>query len=154
MPEIINCPSCQRKLQVPEELIGQGVQCPTCSTAFTATRGGVTAPLSSDEHDRDRDDDYRHRRDLLPHRGGVVLTMGILSLASIAVCALGGLLFGPIAWVMGSNDLAEIRAGRMDPDGEGVTNAGRICGMVGTILGLLSIVGMVMIILFLVATAR
>jgi hypothetical protein len=35
---------------------------------------------------------------------------------------------------MGNNDLAEMRAGRMDPEGEGLTNAGRICGIIGTIL--------------------
>lgn len=35
---------------------------------------------------------------------------------------------------MGNNDLREMRAGRMDPEGEGQTNAGRICGMVSTII--------------------
>ena len=37
---------------------------------------------------------------------------------------------------MGSNDLKEIRAGRMDPEGEGTTNGGRICGIIGTFLNL------------------
>jgi hypothetical protein len=34
---------------------------------------------------------------------------------------------------MGNADLKEMRAGRMDAEGEGVTNAGRICGMISTI---------------------
>jgi hypothetical protein len=33
---------------------------------------------------------------------------------------------------MGNSDLAEIRAGRMDPEGEGLTQAGRIIGIIGT----------------------
>jgi hypothetical protein len=33
-----------------------------------------------------------------------------------------------------------MRAGRMDPEGEGQTQAGRICGMIATILMLVSVV--------------
>lgn len=37
MPEeIIFCPSCGHKLRVPEELLGQVVQCPRCQLVFTA----------------------------------------------------------------------------------------------------------------------
>ena len=64
---------------------------------------------------------------LKPHRGGVVLTLGILGLVCCFIC-------GIIAWVMGKNDLREIDAGTMDPAGRGLTNAGKICGIVGVIL--------------------
>ena len=70
--------------------------------------------------------------DLQPHRGALILILGILSLVP---CGLG--LLGPIAWVMGSTDLKEVEAGRMDPDGEGPTRAGRICAILGTVLLLL-----------------
>ncbi len=45
MPEeIIYCPTCSHKLRVPEELLGQIVQCPLCHMVFpTPVRGG-TAP--------------------------------------------------------------------------------------------------------------
>jgi hypothetical protein len=66
--------------------------------------------------------------DMRPHRGSLILTLGILSFFCF------GFILGPMAWIMGSNDLKEMRAGRMDPEGEGVTNAGRICGMIATIL--------------------
>ena len=92
-------------------------------------------------YDDQDDDDYdrpRRRRDLKPHRGGGVLTLGILSLV---ICNF----LGPIAWIMGSNDLTEIRAGRMDPEGEGMTNAGRICGIIGTVLLLLGCCGVILI---------
>ncbi|MEZ5299669.1 MAG: hypothetical protein R3F11_03215 [Verrucomicrobiales bacterium] len=35
---------------------------------------------------------------------------------------------------MGNKDLAEMAAGRMDKEGQGMTNAGKICGLIGTIL--------------------
>jgi hypothetical protein len=68
-----------------------------------------------------------------PHRGGMILAFGILSWV---LC----FIFGIVAWVMGNNDLAEMRAGRMDPSGEGLTQAGRIVGMVHIILSLAFIV--------------
>jgi hypothetical protein len=72
----------------------------------------------------------------MPHRASAVLTLGILSLAATVVTlGLLSVILGPIAWVMGSNDLAAIRAGRMDRTGESNTNAGRICAMIGTIAG-------------------
>jgi hypothetical protein len=144
MPEIISCPSCQRKLQVPESLLGQDVQCPTCGATFVGTANGAP-PVSRREPSsypppaprpqrRDDSDRRRPRRDLAPHRGSTVLTLGILSLVILPI------VFGPIAWSMGHSDMREIRAGRMDPEGEGSTNAGKICGMIGTILGIVGIV--------------
>jgi len=41
---------------------------------------------------------------------------------------------------MGNNDMREIDAGRMDPTGRGLTQAGKICGMVGVILSVVVIV--------------
>ena len=43
MTTIINCPSCDRGLQLPESLAGQAVQCPTCGHTFTATANGSSA---------------------------------------------------------------------------------------------------------------
>ena len=43
------------------------------------------------------------------------------------------------AWVMGNNDLRAMDAGRMDPDGRGLTQAGRILGMVACILLILTL---------------
>ena len=60
----------------------------------------------------------------------------MLGILSIVVCGV----FGPFAWIMGSQDLVAMRAGRMDPEGQGMTEAGRICGMIGTLLLLLPLV--------------
>ena len=64
---------------------------------------------------------------IFPPRGGTILTLGILSLV---VCSL----MGPIAWSMGNGELARIDAGQVDPTSRGNAQAGRICGMIATIL--------------------
>ena len=71
---------------------------------------------------------------LKPHRGTVVLVLGILGLAVCAIC-------GIIAWVMGHNDLKEMDLGLMDPTGRGTTQAGKICGMISCILAMVALVG-------------
>ena len=70
---------------------------------------------------------------LAPHRGGVILALGILGLVCCFIC-------GIIAWVMGNNDLREMAAGRMDRSGQGMTQAGKICGMISVILWLIVVV--------------
>jgi hypothetical protein len=70
---------------------------------------------------------------LRPHRGGAVLALGILGLAVCFIC-------GIIAWVMGNEDLRAMREGRMDPSGESMTSAGRICGMISVFLAIAGIV--------------
>jgi hypothetical protein len=67
---------------------------------------------------------------LRPHRGGVVLALGILSLV------LNCFILGIIAWVMANSDLREMRAGMMDPGGYSVTKAGQICGIISVCLAL------------------
>ena len=159
MPEVLSCPKCERKLQVPETLMGQDVQCPTCGATFLAQLGGSTAPSAAPppspsssreldrprrrpEYDDDEDDDYpirrrmrrRRRNDYEPHRGSLIMTLGIISLF------FAHLILGPIAWIMANHDLEAMRLGKMDPEGESATNTGRICGMISTILGIVGIV--------------
>lgn len=69
------------------------------------------------------------------HRGGLILTLGIMAL----VCNIM-LLPGILAWVLGSADLKQMKTGRMDPSGQGITTAGMVLGIIGTsfvILGIL-----------------
>ncbi|MBN2651491.1 MAG: DUF4190 domain-containing protein [Spirochaetales bacterium] len=72
---------------------------------------------------------------LQPHRGTTVLVLGILGF--IPCC---GMILGIIAWVLGSIDLKKIDAGLMDPSGRGNTNAGKILGIISTILWILVII--------------
>lgn len=70
---------------------------------------------------------------LAPHRGGLILALGILGLVCCFIC-------GIVAWVMGNNDLREMAAGRMDRSGQGMTQAGKICGMISVILWIIVLV--------------
>ena len=159
MQNTIPCPSCQRELRVPDQLIGKLVKCPACSTTFTASLSEPSPPVDAEteqqtyrpqqeppledvpEEPGQGEEDYeprplrsrRRRRFYVEHRGALILTLGILSLV---LCPLQVL--GPVAWTMGNNDLAAMRSGRMDPSGEGITQAGRICGIIGTVLLALS----------------
>jgi predicted Zn finger-like uncharacterized protein len=179
MSDVVNCPQCERKLRVPEELLGKKVKCPTCGNTFTAEAGPAGAPPSppppppaeeerpsrrppSDEdvQEEDRpsrrgsrrdtryDDEPRPRRrssgSYAPHRGTLILVLGILSIVCMHI-------LGPVAWILGNNDLKEIRAGRMDPEGESNTNIGRILGIVGTCLLGLGVVCGCAYIIFVVA---
>lgn len=74
-----------------------------------------------------------------PHRGVLILVLGILSLT---VCAPLGI----APWIMGSGDLKKMKAGVMDPEGKGLTTGGMICGIVSSILLVLGIVFYVVII--------
>lgn len=74
----------------------------------------------------------------LPHRGGTVLTLGILGLLGAAVFSFCwpilaiNLFLTLAAWLMGQSDLRAIQAGAMDPEGRGLTRAGYLLGVIGT----------------------
>ncbi len=73
-----------------------------------------------------------HYRYVRPHRGGTILALGIIGLV---VCWILGI----FAWTMGNKDLRRMRLGKMDPSGKGMTQAGKICGMVSVIIAITSI---------------
>src|SRR5689334_10112886 len=77
MPEIVNCPTCERQLRVPDDLIGKSVQCPECNGSFIAAapsaagargggrivsrRGGEAAPRPRQAPRGDDDEDHPSR---------------------------------------------------------------------------------------------
>lgn len=169
MATIVDCPSCTRKLRVPDDLLGTRVKCPTCGGTFTAAASeatevspslsdavqpGLAAPPSlppqtpPDPDSRagmERQDEMDERpweapagirRDWEPHRGTLVMTLGIVSVcvAGCGMLAVIGLPMAIAAWVMGRRDLKKMEANIMDPRGEGFTRAGWILGIVGTII--------------------
>lgn len=67
------------------------------------------------------------------HRGGAVLALGILAVA------VNCFVLGIIAWALARRDLAAMDAGAMDPSGRSLTHAGKILGMIGTIVSLATV---------------
>lgn len=72
-----------------------------------------------------------------PNRAGLILFLGILG---IVVCVI----FGIMAWTMAGNDLRKMQLGIMDPSGYGMTQAGKICGIISVIL---SVVGLILVVI-------
>ncbi len=69
-----------------------------------------------------------------------VLVLGILGIIICGVLA-------PFAWVMGNRELEAIDAGRRPPENRGTANAGRILGIIGSVLlGLGIIVGLLFLV--------
>lgn len=68
-----------------------------------------------------------------PHRATLILVLGILGLVLCPIC-------GIVAWVMGNGDIKKMETGEMDPSGLSQTKAGKICGIIATILMIVGIV--------------
>ncbi len=76
-----------------------------------------------------------------------ILVLGILSLV---LCQF----LGPFAWVMGNKELAGIDAGRRAPENRGTAQAGRILGIISTVLLIIGVVFFVIMgIVILIAAA-
>ncbi len=71
-------------------------------------------------------------------QASTVMVLGILSLV---VCGL----LGPIAWSMGNTELGRIDRGEADPSARGSAVAGRICGMIASIILIIGVVAVVLL---------
>ena len=180
MPEVTQCPQCQRKLNVQEAQLGQTVQCPVCGTFFTAAvlapqRQPPPPPPVPEERDPRRydeppprpreyderrpryDDDYDRGRgypprrgyarygdpyaDPLPHRGGLILALGLVGLL-ISCVPIAGWVLGGIALSMANTDLPRMDRGYMDREGRGMTVGGQVCAIIAVIIN--SIVALIL----------
>jgi hypothetical protein len=164
--EISTCRHCGQALRVPRPdavsatppapapepprgAVGEAEECYECGGQLRA--GEKVCPHCDARQPAtfEDDEDVPRRRlppGVKPHRGGLVLALGVaaVSLAGIGAlslltcCALPFLLaslpMGPIAWVLGRQDLKEMRAGTMDRSGEGQTRGGHICAIIATAL--------------------
>jgi hypothetical protein len=100
----------------------------------------------------------------LPHRGGTILTLGIVSLAFNVLSAIGGMAFAPCcltgvvpvataipAWVMANRDLRLMQMGQMDAAGLSSTSAGRVCGIISLALSAITVLATVVMMILGVA---
>src|SRR5437868_4153356 len=115
---VVECPSCGQELNVPDDLAGKKVRCTKCAGTFTAA-ATRSIPDRSDFDDEDDDLDEREQRRSRPrgkpHRGGMIMAFGIISVA-LALVSIGallgagpfavpvnviGLVLGILAWIWG-----------------------------------------------------
>lgn len=153
MPIELTCTGCGQALRVGEDHAGKKARCPKCG-AISVVPVEQSPPISSvgpspfaeeepgdepanpfRESPHEKPNPYQSPtsppdagmpRHYTPHRGELILTLGILGFLCCGI-------FGVVAWAMGSADMKEIRAERMDPAGRGLTQAGMILGIIATI---------------------
>jgi hypothetical protein len=85
------------------------------------------------------------RAHVAPHRGGLVLTLGI-----VAFCCNFFFLPGILAWVFGNSDLKQMKAGLMDREGEAMTTIGMVLGIISVVFPLLAILFYVVFVIFVI----
>jgi predicted Zn finger-like uncharacterized protein len=145
LAKVVRCPACRQTFTATapasEALPAQPELSPPRPGPLSLDEGesdllhGSRRPPVNDDETARAEEEYeseirsragRRRAYLQPHRGTLILVLGILS---IVVCGCGFL--GVVAWAMASKDLGEMRTGRMDREGEATTQAGKICGIIG-----------------------
>lgn len=103
----------------------------TTHEPYQPTQQGTSSnPFSSPVYSAANPAHQNHSRN--PHRGGLILTLGILSIVC-NVCLVPGIL----AVIFGWTDLKKMDHGQMDREGHGLTMAGLIMGSIMTVLALL-----------------
>jgi hypothetical protein len=183
----VACPECKQKLRVPEDWLGQSVECPDCGKSFQAARdkdtedalaagapGSGPPPLPAGDASAAEDEEFvapldddrpqkprkkkrakrrasgfeggyfgelqrKQQRMMTPHRGVLILIVGIISLICTPSLVLG-LGCGAWAYQMGTNDLNEMVSDRMDKSGAMLTQTGRFMGIIGACLSVFGLV--------------
>jgi hypothetical protein len=70
-------------------------------------------------------------------RGVLIMALGIASI----VCCSCGIVLGPVAWILGQQDLKKINAGEFPETARQQTQIGVYCGMAGTAISVLVWIG-------------
>ena len=140
------CPTCNKKLRAPDAV--RKVACPSCGQKIRVPTGPRlvnvhTLPAAANptvlggwENDPPPP--------VEPHRGVAVMILGIVSLFLMP------LPLGWFAWSWANIDLRKMDAGLMDAEGRGMTEAGRVCGMISTYVCLFCLGLMVAIIVLMI----
>lgn len=71
----------------------------------------------------------------------------VLGILGIVICGL----LAPFAWYIGSKEVEAIDEGRRPPENRGTANAGKILGIIGTVLLAVAIIVGIVLLLFVVA---
>lgn len=147
----VRCPGCQEVFTATapeeEEPIRPAAESESVQERPSRSRRVEREEPEEEEEDRPRrrrrrrrdddDDDYGVRRGR-PHRGGTVLTLGILAVFFALCCPCIGWILGGIGLNLANADLSRMEARQMDRSGQGMTRAGQILSIVGIVIGILN----------------
>jgi flagellar basal body-associated protein FliL/predicted nucleic acid-binding Zn ribbon protein len=125
------CPNCGN------ENVSSAKFCINCGKALTVAEQTPSPPVAALSQLQEE-----------PGRGATILVLGILSMIML------GFIAGIPAWVMGNRDLRKIRDGTIAAGQWGLTAAGRVLGIIGTLLTLGAAVAVVVVIALTIVAAR
>ncbi len=81
--------------------------------------------------------DMRGRRRKMPHRGVMVLVLGIVSIFCACLCVCLGIGVASLTINIANSDVPQIENGSMDDSGSAMYTAGQICAYVAIVLSLI-----------------
>ncbi|MBI5757955.1 MAG: hypothetical protein HZA46_05505 [Planctomycetales bacterium] len=143
MPIEFHCPHCDKYLKTNDDKAGMQVNCPGCSGPLTIpdAPAAVATPAAGIFVGNVTNSVAARAVQPARHRGELLLVFGLLGWF---VCSI----FAVVAWIMANQDLAAMDSGQMDPSGRGLTQAGKIIGMIHLGLIALGIMVFLLIVVF------
>lgn len=161
MPISLNCPQCNGKLRVADNLVGKKIKCPKCAALLpvvapedgaiaakpvSAKNERIAATIPLDDQRDDEDEPVRPRKiarnirqdsasdavsTIIPYKNGRALAAYYLGVFSFIPCV--GLLLGPAALVLGILGFRYVKANQT-AHGTGHAIAGIIMGTLTTLI--------------------
>jgi len=159
---VIACPHCGTRLEAPDDILGQQVVCGRCGRAFAAERlPPAPGPAAIQEAPPSAERKPAPPPVPPPVAGtpggppgfaqpvgvgysqplkssGYAVASLVLGIASIPTCfclGLPSIVCGILAVVFHKNAMRDVEAGVVSPSSAGMAKGGRICGMIGIVLG-------------------
>jgi hypothetical protein len=106
------------------------------------------------EKRRQREEEEDRWSSTEPHRGEMILILGIVALCSSFLCCLIPWGLGSIVLNMANTDLQRIDHRLMDPRGRSLTVAGRACGLIAVGLGMINAIVCIVITIGILSNSR
>lgn len=126
--------------------------CPNCGTKFvqmpTASEGSMIPPTPPSPPQTPGYIPLPPTAVIPAKASGRSITSMILGILGLTCCGI----MAPVAWILGSTELKDIGAGLSSPAGKGYATAGKILGIIGTIMIILSMLLAILWFVFMFST--
>ncbi len=138
MSFVIRC-VCGQLMTAQDDYVGLEVACVRCSTALRVPEKPADdqpAPATPSRPAARISARQPLPEGVRPHRGGLAVTLGVLSILFAPLCFAIGAVLGIAAIAVSAEDLRGIQAGTVDPAGQSFASSGRIIGIIGLVISL------------------
>jgi hypothetical protein len=132
MPFVCECPSCGKKLKIPDDLMGRTVRCSDCAGTFIAELARSPVPPLPSRRDDEFDERPSRRRPMMPDTSGMMPHRGVITLIFGIIALVTALLSG--GTVLGGGAAGAVTGGI----GLVVAGGGVVFNILGLVFGILS----------------